>query len=184
MALVRRPDQMYYSELCVELEKEMGGGNSRRFKVLELTRVALSRGWHEMATELMNEEMAEHDLVKAMIAEGVVPNANSLIKCIEAGDREDVAMLDFLIDEVKVVPTIEVLEAANRDFKSPDWLYMLGKVEQAAPADVQQRFKQAERDELDRLHAKSYGLLWQVPYRQKDYDEMVEKHLRHVTTFP
>ena len=185
MALARRPDEMYYSELCAELEKELSFGNSRHFKVLELTREALSRGWHEMATELMNEIIdMDYDTAKAMIAEGVVPNAASLIKCIEGGHREDVAMLDFLIDEVKVVPTIEVLEAANRDFRSPDWRYMLGKVQQAAPADVQQRFKQAEREEHDRLRATSLGLLWQVPYRQEEYDEMWEKHLRHITTWP
>lgn len=177
-----------YSDLCEELSAAAWKhpiGRRLRGDLRELTREALSRGWHEMATEVMNEIIDMYDdSAKAMIAEGVVPNATSLIKCIEAGDREDVAMLDFLIDEVKVVPTIEVLEAANRDFRSPDWAYMLGKVEQAAPADVQQRFKQAEKEEHDRLYAESMGLLWQVPYRQKEYDEMWEKHLRHITTWP
>ena len=132
-----------------QLEKELGNAirsvNSRGLqKVRELTRVALSRGWHEMALERLNhfiDEEDKHDVVKAMIAEGVVPNAKSLIRCIEAGDAYAVDMLDFLLDVVKVVPTIEVLEAAQSSTMSPQWVQMLAAVEEAAPADVLQRFK-------------------------------------------
>ena len=210
-------DAETYSGLCAKLSKAISSSTRTDFKnVLELTRVALSRGWHEMATELMNDAIwddAKHPLIRAMVKEGVVPNENSLLECVTETTLANDDLLHFFLDEVKVVPTLKVLKAADERSDYGSWRIIdrAGAIERAMPPDEVQRYRQAQDEELtarvheiilarDREDAREREAekelreaqeaqkelrerekrASQVPYRQEDYNEMWEKHLRHI----
>lgn len=133
-----------YAQLSAELGWLIASSNIGNFQdVMELTRVVLSRGYHEMATELMNDAIEypqKHTLIRGMIEQGVVPNANSLMACLRrvGKDHEAGKLLYFLLKNTDVVPNAEVLDAAYEHFEHDPWI--VSAVERIIPAHELKRY--------------------------------------------